>query len=92
VRNGGTIIVFASVSSYNGAFANNDIYYRELTVMGSYSASPPDIKESLDLINHSIIKVDKLSEVYKLEDINQAVSDTLSNRILKAYISINSAY
>src|SRR3990167_8375845 len=36
VRSGGKIIVFSSISKEEGFF-NNEIYYRELTVLGSYS-------------------------------------------------------
>ena len=87
IRDGGTIVVFSSVSTSNGVFSNNDIYYRELTVMGSYSPSPQDLSESLDLINNGIIKVGFASE-YDLGNINEAIDDTLSNKIIKAYIKI----
>ena len=87
VRDGGTIVVFSSVATSNAAFSNNDIYYRELTIMGSYSPSPQDLCESLDLINHSIIKVG-FASVYDLDNINEAIDDTLSNKIIKAYIKI----
>lgn len=88
VRDGGTIMVFASVPSYDGVFANNDIYYRELTVMGSYSPSPADLCESLNMLKHNIIKVDKFTTVYDLDKINEAISDTVTNKIIKAYIRI----
>ena len=88
VRDGGTIVVFASVSSQNGTFFNNDIYYRELTVMGSYSPSPADLSESLKLITDGKIEVEGLSKTYNLNEVNEAIDDTLSNRILKAYIRI----
>ena len=87
VRDGGTIIVFASVSSSIGVFSNNDIYYRELTIMGSYSPSPQDLCESLDLITRSIIKVG-FASVYDMDNINKAIDETLSSKIIKAYIKI----
>ncbi|MFH0702374.1 MAG: alcohol dehydrogenase catalytic domain-containing protein [bacterium] len=88
VRDGGMIIVFASLSSDNGAFLNNDIYYRELTVMGSYSPSPPDLCEALNLIKNSKIKVNRFAKEYSLENINKAIKDTLENKIIKAYIKL----
>lgn len=88
VRDGGTVVVFASVSSQNGVFSNNDIYYRELTVMGSYSPSPNDLSESLKMINDGKIKVEGFSQTYNLDELDKAIDDTLSNRILKAYIRI----
>lgn len=89
IRDGGTILVFASISGDKAGFPNNDIYYRELTVLGSYSPSPEDLKDSLKLIEKNVIKVDNLYTIYDLKDINQAIFDTISNKIIKAYIKIS---
>jgi len=89
VRDGGIILVFASVSSNETGFANNDIYYRELTILGSYSPSPEDLKNSINLIENNIIKVDKLFTIYDIKDINQAIKDTISNKIIKGFIKIS---
>jgi L-iditol 2-dehydrogenase len=88
VRDGGTVVVFASVPSDEAGFANNDIYYRELTVMGSYSPAPVDLCESLQLIKDGKIKVSRFAKVYRMDNINEAIADTVSNRIIKAYIEI----
>lgn len=85
IRDGGTIVVFSSVKD-NTAFTNNDIYYRELTVKGSYSPSPVDLEDSMELISSGKVRVDGLSNIYKLENINDALSDTLENKIMKACI------
>lgn len=87
VRDGGKIIVFSSVKDNNG-FSDNQIYYRELTVMGSYSPSPMDLEDSINLIEKGSVKVSELSTIYNLSDINQAIEDTLTNRIMKAFIKI----
>jgi len=89
VRNGGVICVFSSVHSSESGFSNNEIYYRDLTVFGSYSPASSDLKDALELLKHNIIKVDGLITKYSFEEINQAVADTLSNKIIKAYIKIN---
>lgn len=88
VRNGGKILVFASTPK-NFGYPNNEIYYRELTVLGSYSPAPSDLKESLELLQSKKVKVKGLSTVYELDDINNAFNDTIANKILKAYIKIN---
>ena len=88
VRNGGKIVVFSSTPQ-NFGYANNEIYYRELTVMGSYSPSPVVLKDSLTLLQSGKVKVSGISTVYKLEEIEQAFEDTISNKIMKAYIKIN---
>ena len=87
VRNGGKILVFSSTPN-NWGYANNEIYYRELTVLGSYSPAPIDLQDSLNLLRSGQVKVDGLSTIYNLEDIQQAFDDTMNNRIMKAYIKI----
>lgn len=88
VRNGGKILVFSSTPHDNSAYPNNEIYYRELTVLGSYSPAPCDLKYSLDLLKQGKVKVKGLSTVYNLDDIMKAFDDTMSNKIMKAYVKV----
>lgn len=88
VRNGGKILVFASTPK-NFGYPNNEIYYRELTILGSYSPAPSDLAESLDLLKTGRVKVKGLSTVYDFDMIDKAFNDTISNKILKAYIKIS---
>lgn len=88
VRDGGTINVFSSVKSDETAYPNNQIYYRELTVTSSYSSSPVDLEDAFEFLQNNRVKVEGLSTRYPLEKLNEAVADTLSNKILKAYIEI----
>ena len=87
VRDGGTILVFSSVPSDEG-YTNNDIYYRELKVMGSYSPSPADLKTSYALLKNKKVVVKYLSTQYPLEELEQAINDTINNKTLKAYIKL----
>ena len=87
VRNGGTILIFASTPNNQG-YPNNEIYYRELTVLGSYSPSPKDLKESLELLKSGKVNVKGISTEYDIQDIQRAIEDTISNKIMKAYIKI----
>ena len=87
VRDGGKILVFSSTPQ-NMGYANNEIYYRELTVLGSYSPSPADLKDSLELLATKEVKVAGLSTIYPLEKVQKAINDTVENKILKAYITI----
>ena len=87
VRDGGKILVFSSTPQ-NFGYANNEIYYRELTVLGSYSPSPADLKDSFELLKNKDVKVSGLSTEYNLENVQKAINDTLENKILKAYIKI----
>ena len=88
VRDGGKILVFSSTPN-NFGYANNEIYYRELTVLGSYSPAPTDLKDSLELLKNKDVKVDGLSTIYPLDNIQKAIEDTLNNKIMKAYIKID---
>lgn len=88
VRNGGKILVFASTPK-NFGYPNNEIYYRELTILGSYSPAPSDLAESLELLKTGRVKVKGLSTVYDFDMIDKAFDDTISNKILKAYIKIS---
>ena len=88
VRNGGKIIVFSSTPK-NFGYANNEIYYRELTVMGSYSPSPDDLKKSLELLAENQVDVKNISTIYQLDEVQKAIEDTVENKIMKAYIEIN---
>lgn len=88
VRDGGKILVFSSTPQ-NMGYANNEIYYRELTVLGSYSPAPADLKDSLELLAKKEVKVSGLSTIYPIEKVQKAINDTVENKILKAYIKIN---
>lgn len=87
VRDGGKIVVFASTPN-SFPIPNNEIYYRELTVMGSYSPDLCDMRASLELLRSGKVKVSGLSTVYPLEELEQAIKDTKSNKIMKAFIEV----
>lgn len=88
VKKGGKILVFSSTPRNTG-YPNNEIYYKELTVLGSYSPSPKDLKDSFEFLTSKKVNVKNLTTVYPLEKIQQAFDDTVSNKILKAYIKIS---
>ena len=87
VRSGGKILIFASTPK-NLGYANNEIYYRELTVLGSYSPSPKDLEDSYNLLKDNKVNVHGISTIFNINDIQKAFDDTISNKIYKAYIQI----
>lgn len=89
VKDGGKIIVFASVEDPAAAYANNEIYYRELSIIGSYSPAPIDLKIAYSKILSKEVRLDGISTIYSLQDIQKAVDDTLSGKIYKAYIKVS---
>jgi len=88
VRNGGTILIFSSVPPDNAGFYNNDIYYRELKILGSYSPAPCDIKQSMEFLSTGKVKVKNISVEYPLSQVQKAIDDTLGHKIFKAYIKL----
>lgn len=88
VIDGGKIVVFASVEDDIKGFSNNEIYYRELSVIASYSPAPQDIKLSAELLNSKKINVEGLSKYYPLDKLQDAINDSLENKTYKAYIEI----
>ncbi len=87
VRNGGKIIVFSSIENEEG-YKNNDIYYRELSIIASYSPSPEDYEISYKLLCDKKVKVNNVSTIYTLDNLASAVEDIICGKIFKAYIKI----
>ena len=88
VIDGGKIIVFSSIENDLIGFSNNEIYYRELSIIASYSPSMDDIKLSSELLNDKIVNVENLSTIYSLDNLAQAIDDSLKGRVFKAYIEV----
>lgn len=88
VRNGGTVLIFSSVPQDIAGFSNNEIYYRELKILGSYSPAPCDIAQSMEFLKTGKVKVKNISIEYPLSQVQQAIDDTLAHKIFKAYITI----
>lgn len=83
VRSGGKIIVFSSIQTDIG-FSNNDIYYKELSIIGSYSPSPKTLKDSYQLIITGKIKLkDLITDVVDLKNLPTEIEKCLSNKSLK---------
>lgn len=87
VRSGGTILIFASTPK-NFGYPNNEIYYRELKIMGSYSPTPKDLEVSYNLLKDEKVKVKGISTVYDICETQKAISDTIENKVYKAYIKV----
>ena len=88
VIDGGKIIVFSSINDDDFGFSNNEIYYRELSIISSYSPHPKDLKLSSELLNNKMVDVKNLSTIYSLDKLPQAIDDSFKNKIFKAYIRI----
>ena len=87
IKMGGKILVFSSTPN-NFGYANNEVYYKELTVMGSYSPSPKDLQDSFELLTTGKVDVQNLTTTYALDRVQEAFNDTVSNKTYKAYIKV----
>ena len=86
VRSGGKIVVFSSIPTEEGFF-NNEIYYRELNIMGSYSPSPLTLKEAYQMIITERIKLKKLiTDIVSLKELPTKINKCLKNDSLKMMI------
>lgn len=88
LRDGGKIVVFASIGDDNKGFSNNQVYYRELSVIGAYSASPDYLNEAMDFISCGKIKIEELTSTFSFEDANIAIDKIISHELMKVYLKI----
>ena len=66
----------------------NVLYYREITIEGSYSPSPLELVHALHLIASHAVKVDRLiTHRMPLEELPQAVELARTRRAVKAIIN-----
>jgi L-iditol 2-dehydrogenase len=89
VRDGGTITLFGNLAPQQPAQLDpNVLYYREITVQGSYSPSPLELVHALHLIESHAVKVDMLiTHRLPLEALPQAVELARTRRAVKAIIN-----
>lgn len=86
VRSGGKIVVFSSIPKEVG-FYNNEIYYRELTILGSYSPSPLSLKEAYELIVTGKIKLSNLvTDIVPLKELPNEIDKCFKNESLKMVV------
>lgn len=88
IDKGGKIIVFSSIPDDIKGYNNNEIYYKELSIIGSYSPSPDDLKMSYEFIKTGLVNVKNISTTYKLDNLEKAINDTKLGKILKGYIEL----
>ncbi len=87
IRDGGKLHLFSSLAEGEEIFDINEIYHRELELFSTYSSSPKELKEALDLLASGSIRVKNLITTRpKLEEIPEAIQQTLDKEILKAVV------
>ncbi|HSF34302.1 MAG TPA: zinc-binding dehydrogenase, partial [Candidatus Tectomicrobia bacterium] len=89
VRDGGTVTLFGNFARQRPAQLDpNVLYYREITIQGSYSPSPLELAHALRLIASQAVKVDELvTHRLPLQELPQAVELARARRAVKAIIN-----
>ena len=89
VRDGGTITLFGNLSRHTMAQLDpNLLYYREITLQGSYSPSPLELVHALHFIESHAVDVNPLiTHRLALEELPQAVELARTRRAVKAIIN-----
>ena len=68
----------------------NQLYYRELNIVSSYSASPADLAGALELLGQGDVRVADLTcNTFSLEQFPDALAAIESRAILKAIVTPN---
>jgi L-iditol 2-dehydrogenase len=91
LREGGTCTIFASLHPESNVRLDwNQLYYRELNIISSYSASPGDLSEALNLLGNGAVRVADFSrDTFSLEQFSDALIAIESRAILKAIMTPN---
>ncbi len=91
LRMGGTCLVFASFHPDSDVTLDwNQLYYREINIVTSYSASPTDLREALQLLSDGSVRVASMNgHTFPLERFDDALAAIESREILKAIMTPN---
>ena len=89
LRVGGTCTIFASFHPEAKVLLDwNQLYYRELNIVSSYSSSPADLASALELLAQGAVRVTELTKhTFALEQFSEALAAIESHTIYKAIIT-----
>lgn len=89
IRDGGTLLLFTSYSKGESLINQDELYFRELTVITSYSSSPQHLQRAYEQIINGDIMVEPLvTHTYPLEALALALEEYRSGNALKIFIAV----
>jgi len=90
VRNGGVINIFAGTPPRSSVHLDiNRIYHREITILGSYSSSPLELREALGLLTEGAVRVEGLvTHRLPLTALPHAIELARRHEALKVFITM----
>lgn len=88
VAPGGTVVMFTPLEpGVAFTFDPNDLYFRDVKLVTSYSCGPNDTREALDLIARGVVTAELLgAKQYPLDEAAQAYAALRDARIIKPII------
>ena len=89
VAPGGTVVMFTPLEpGVPFTFDPNDLYFRDVRLVASYSCGPGDTREALDLISRGVVTAQRLgATLYPLEEAAAAYEALRASRILKPIVT-----
>lgn len=88
IRDGGTIVQFSRAFAPHCQYNPDDLYYREITVIPSYSPSLIDLQTAAELIFNRTINVAPLcTHQFSFSNANEALDAYRSGKAIKALIT-----
>lgn len=89
VAPGGTVVMFTPLEpGVPFTFDANDLYFRDVKLVTSYSCGPPDTREALDLLAHGIVTAERLGATFfPLEEAAAAYQALRASKILKPIVT-----
>lgn len=89
VAPGGTVLMFTPLEpGVELTIDANDLYFRDVSLVTSYSCGPNDTKAALDLITRRVVTAERLGAVtYPLERAGEAYAALRASRIIKPIVT-----
>lgn len=90
VRSGGTVVMFTPLEpGVPFTLDANDLYFRDVNLVTSYSCGPNDTREALALIERKVVTAERLGATqYPLEEAGAAYTALRHSRIIKPIITL----
>jgi len=88
VAPGGTVVMFTPLEpGVPFTFDPNDLYFRDVKLVTSYSCGPNDTREALDYIARGVVTAERLgATLYPLEEAHTAYEALRASRIIKPIV------
>lgn len=89
VAPGGTVVMFTPLEpGVPFTFDPNDLYFRDVKLVTSYSCGPQDTRDALDLLARGVVTAERLgATLYPLEEAGAAYEALRRSRILKPIVT-----